>query len=139
MKRPGTKVEYALLAALDLAEHYAPQTPVRVGHIAQRTGTPPKYLAQILLKLKSAALVNSVRGPHGGYWLMRRPQLISVAQVITACEYDPRELPSVSQPMAPLQKALDSLWEELEKEHISFLSSISLADLLAHAREASEE
>ena len=139
MKRPGKKVEYALLAALDLAEHYAPQTPVQVGHIAHRTGTPPNYLVQILLKLKAAALVNSVRGPGGGYWLMRRPELISVAQVITASEYGRKEPSSPSGAPPPLQKALDSLWEELEKEHIRLLSSISLADLLARVRELSQE
>jgi len=129
-----------LLAALDLAEHYAPQTPVRVGHIAQRTGTPPKYLVQILLKLKAAALVNSVRGPHGGYWLVRRPELISVAQVISAAEHvheEPFDSPPHQQ--EPLQRAIHSLWRDLEEQHRRFLSGISLADLLARTRESGRQ
>ena len=57
------RLEYALLAAVDLAARYDPKAFVKVGAIARRTGAPEKYLGQILLRLKARALVSSASGP----------------------------------------------------------------------------
>jgi Rrf2 family protein len=75
------KSEYAFLAMIDLAEHYA-DGPVRIADICARKTIPRKYLEQILLQLKGAGLVRSARGPAGGYRLAREPDKIYLAELI---------------------------------------------------------
>ncbi|MHC4789573.1 MAG: Rrf2 family transcriptional regulator [Planctomycetota bacterium] len=124
------KTRYALLAALDLAEHYQPGTCVKVREIAARTGAPAKYLVHILLALKRKALVNSTRGPKGGYWLLRRPGLISAAEVIEAVASG-RDGRAGQEADDPYDRAIDLLWAEAERRQRAFLAEVSLADLVA--------
>jgi len=131
--------EYALLAALDLAEHYGPDSPIKAGHIAQRTGTPPGYLVQILSKLKAAALIKTVRGPAGGYCLMRRPDLISAAQILSAVGSGPKRSRADSAAPTAAHRAIHALWQDIERNRSRLLSEISLADLAERAKELTEE
>ena len=130
MMRFSRKTEYALLAAMDLAEHYEGERPVPVSHIAARTGSPPKYLAQILPELKGAAIANSTRGPKGGYWLMRRPELISAAEVIAAVEPERRRSAPAGGIPPSYGKALEQVCDKLGQHVRSYLSDLTLADLL---------
>jgi len=129
MSKFSAKVEYALLAALDLAAQYEPEKPVAVSAIAARTGTPSGYLVQILLALKRAALVRSARGPRGGYWLMCPPRLISLAQIVEAVESS-RPGDRARSAARPGRKAIDELAQTLEKDRRAFLAGISLAEFL---------
>ena len=126
-----SKTRYALLAAMDLAAHYRRDTPIKVEDIAGRTGAPVKYLGQIPLRLKMRALVGSVQGPGGGYWLMRRPELISVAEVLGAVATTRRTRTTF--PESPYGAALDRLAQEMRETERRLLSSISLADLAARS------
>src|SRR5919108_2967689 len=84
--RISAKAEYACVAMLELAaSHRAPQ-PLRIKAIADAQGIPQRFLVQILLQLKTAGLVASVRGASGGYQLARAPERITVADVITAID-----------------------------------------------------
>jgi len=127
------RLEYALLAAVDLAARYDPKAFVKVGAIARRTGAPEKYLGQILLRLKARALVRSASGPTGGYRLMRRPEMISVAEVIeaVACPGDGRRRRSI--PPGPYTPAVDWLAASIREGRRRLLSSITLANLAEHA------
>jgi Rrf2 family protein len=129
MKSFDAKTRYALMAALDLAEHSASGKPVRIREIAARTGVPPKYLVHILLQLKRRALVNSTRGAKGGYWLMRPAELISAAEVVGAVASDYRHL---SRPLLEVayDQAIERLWGEAERRRREFLARTTLADLL---------
>ncbi len=89
--RVSRKGEYALRAMIDLALWYG-EGPVTVAEVSRREGIPRKFLQQILLQLKQAGLVQSVRGPSGGYALIRPPGKITLAQVL-------REIDG---PLAPL-------------------------------------
>jgi Rrf2 family protein len=86
----SAKTEYACIAVLELAARQAAENmaaePVRIRDIADRHGIPSRFLVQILLQLKAAGLVASVRGATGGYRLARAAERISVAQVIGAIE-----------------------------------------------------
>jgi len=124
----GSKVRYALLAAMDLAAHYDPDTPVKVEEIAGRTGAPAKYLAQILLLLKAQALVRSRQGPGGGYILMRRPELISAAEVWEAAAAADVSGEWIAD--SPYGAALHWLAAEVAEGERRFLASVSLADLV---------
>jgi len=75
------KSEYACLAIIDLAEQRG-QGYVATAEIARRKHIPRKYLEQILLSLRRAGQVKSIRGAEGGYQLARPPEEISVADVV---------------------------------------------------------
>ena len=79
------KTRYALRSLLYLAEESG-EEPVRLARIAQTQQVPPKYLELIMLELKKAGLVTSVRGPKGGYRLTRDPAGISFGEVVRAMQ-----------------------------------------------------
>ncbi len=124
------KTRYALLATLDLAQHHSPKKPVKAREIAARTGAPAKYLVHILLRLKRKALVNSTRGPSGGYWLVRPPELISVAEVIAAVQ-ESRKRGRSDRTEDSHEQIVSRLWTDAERKRHQFLSQVTLADLLS--------
>jgi len=76
----SAKTEYACIAMLELAAHYGTGQPVRVRRIAERHEVPARFLVQILLQLKGAGLVASVRGAAGGYQLLKPPEQVTLGQ-----------------------------------------------------------
>src|SRR5438270_7819766 len=84
--RISAKAEYACVAMLELAANHADAQPVRIKAIADAQGIPQRFLVQILLQLKTAGLVASVRGASGGYQLAKRPDSITLAAVINAID-----------------------------------------------------
>ena len=79
------KTRYALRALLFLVEE-GRGAPVRAQAIAETQRIPRKYLELIMLELKAAGLVESVRGPKGGYRLTRAPRDISFGEIVRASE-----------------------------------------------------
>jgi Rrf2 family protein len=79
------KTRYALRSLLYLVEQNV-ETPVQLARIAETQQVPPKYLELIMLELKKAGLVTSVRGPKGGYRLTRDPAAISFGEVVRAMQ-----------------------------------------------------
>lgn len=75
------KGEYALRAMIVLGLEYG-AGPIQIREIAERERIPKKFLEQILLELKRAGLVESTRGVGGGYRLIKRPEDVTVAQVV---------------------------------------------------------
>jgi len=73
--------EYACLALIDLAQHYNIGL-VKISDVSSRSNIPKKFLEQILLNLKSAGYVKSVRGANGGYKLAKEPCEITLAETI---------------------------------------------------------
>jgi Rrf2 family protein len=73
--------EYALLALIHLARAEQ-EGYVAVAAIAEAQGLPPKFLEQLLMTLKRARIVQSQKGPRGGYRLARPAEKISLAEVI---------------------------------------------------------
>ena len=78
-----SKVDYALRALLDLAAQ-APGRPTQSREIAARREIPESYLNQLLVVLRRAGLVRSVRGASGGYVLGKEPRQITAADVVRA-------------------------------------------------------
>ncbi len=81
----STRSRYGLRAVFDIAYHSG-GLATQVKAIAQREEITPRYLEQIFQKLKRAGIVKSIRGPKGGYYLARKPDRISVSDVIRAME-----------------------------------------------------
>src|SRR6266404_2794862 len=112
--RISAKAEYACIAMVHLALHYRDPIPVRIKAIADAHGIPQRFLVQILLQLKTAGLVASVRGAAGGYQLARAPDRISLADIINAVTDrgpDARSDPVVL-PASGAVRAVRSVWQE---------------------------
>lgn len=76
-----TRSEYALLAIVYLARHKNPGY-ISIDTIATAQSIPPKFLEQLMLALKRAHFLRSAKGQKGGYQLAKRPNQISLAEVI---------------------------------------------------------
>ena len=100
--RITTRGKVAVSAMTDLALHQR-MKPVSLTTISQRQGTSLSYLEQLFSALRRAGLVESTRGPGGGYTLARKPEQIAVAEIILAVEnmevddYQPLTPPQVAQ------------------------------------------
>ena len=79
------KTEYALRALFELAKRNG-NDPVPVSVIAEAQAIPPRFLENVLIQIKAAGIVESVRGRDGGYRLARPPEEITMGQVIRAME-----------------------------------------------------
>jgi Rrf2 family protein len=135
--RVSAKAQYACFAMLQLARSYGDRQPVRVKAIGDAHGIPQRFLVQILLQLKGAGLVASVRGASGGYQLTRPPEEISLADVINTIDRTPESPPLVKVPETPLVRAVRAVWHDIHVEEQRMLSSLSLADLVRRAQEIS--
>ncbi|MBE9525623.1 MAG: Rrf2 family transcriptional regulator, partial [Proteobacteria bacterium] len=78
-----TKGRYAVTAMLDLAIHYE-NGPITLADISTRQEISLSYLEQLFSKLRKNSLVDSARGPGGGYRLSRLADDIAVAEIIAA-------------------------------------------------------
>src|SRR6266478_916215 len=129
--RVSAKAEYACVAMIELARNYGEPQPVRVKAIADAHGIPQRFLVQILLQLKGAGLVASVRGASGGYQLTRPPQAISLADIINVIDSG---LPSRTSPLPPAgsraQKAVRLVWQDIQAEEQRLLEENTLAELV---------
>jgi Rrf2 family cysteine metabolism transcriptional repressor len=83
------RTDYAAIAVLELARRHGDGRPVRLREIGAAEGMPEGFLTQILLRLKAAGIVESVRGAAGGYRLARPPAEITLADVREAVEGHP--------------------------------------------------
>jgi Rrf2 family protein len=104
--------------------------------LAEAERLPADYVEQILLRLRRAELVESVRGARGGYFLSRDPASITVRDVMTASEHQTFEMNCDSHPVdaercAPSSScSIRPVWLALQRRVDDLLSSITLADLL---------
>lgn len=130
--RLTTKGRYAVTAMLDLAFHYQEGTTA-LGEIARRQGISLSYLEQLFAKLKRGGLVDSVRGPGGGYTLTADPSQISVADIVIAINenIDATRCGGERNCQGEEVCLTHDLWEDLSKRIYEFLHAVSLADLIA--------
>ena len=138
--RVSAKTEYACIAMLELASQYGSNEPVRIRRIAERHSVPPRFLVQILLQLKGAGLVASVRGAAGGYHLIKPPQEITLGQVMEVIDGTSEEngLTSSASPDSPAVKVLMQTWKEVGDMQRKMLNSINLASLLDRTKAQDE-
>ena len=129
--RLSTKGRYAVTAMMDLAIHHG-QGPVTLADISENQGISLSYLEQLFARLKKNNLVEGLRGPGGGYRLSRRPDDISVADVITAIgEGIDSTLCEGNEDCQDGEQCLThELWTRLGQEIYDFLNDITLASFL---------
>jgi Rrf2 family protein len=135
--RVTTWTEYSLIISLHLARHgRGAGEPVAARELADAERLPADYVEQILLRLRRAGLVESVRGAKGGYYLARDPSAISVRDVMTASEHQTFEVNCESHPVDAerchpgTSCSIRPVWLALQQRVDELLGGISLADLM---------
>lgn len=89
------KTKYAINALLHLAREYG-SGPVRVSDVAVENNIPQKFLEAILLELRNAGILGSKKGKMGGYYLLKKPEDVNLAQVLRLMDGAIALLPCVS-------------------------------------------
>lgn len=129
--RLTTKGRYAVTAMLDLAVHYQ-GGPITLSDISKRQGISLSYLEQLFSRLRKNGLVDSARGPGGGYRLSRAASEICVADVITAVDekVDAMRCEGKGDCQDNGQCLTHELWCDLSAQIYSFLKGIDLGQLV---------
>ena len=130
--RLTTRGRYAVTAMLDLALH-SQSRPVSLAEISERQTISLSYLEQLFSRLRKAGLVDSVRGPGGGYLLVGQADLVGVADIIKAVNesIDSTNCGGKGDCQGGSICLTHNLWDDLSRQINDFLSGISLADLVA--------
>ncbi|MBI4643562.1 MAG: Rrf2 family transcriptional regulator [Deltaproteobacteria bacterium] len=125
--RLSTRSRYGTRLMLDMAEHYN-EGPIHLMKIAQRQGISVKYLEQIIIPLKKAQYVKSVRGPKGGHILAKPPEEITVGVSLVECSHNATVCDR--SPICPTRH----IWQEAAEAMFAKLASVTLADLLVKTK-----
>ncbi len=131
--RLTTKGRFAVTAMVDLALRQN-RGPVTLAAISGRQHISLSYLEQLFGKLRRASLVSSTRGPGGGYNLAQVPAGISVADIVTAVDepLDATQCGGKENCHDDKRCMTHDLWATLNEKMQEYLSSVTLADLVAH-------
>jgi len=133
----STKGRYAMVALVDLATA-RPEQLTSLAEISKRQDISLPYLEQLFVKLRRAGLVDSVRGPGGGYRLAREPATIRISEVLEAVDETVSAMHTgagvtggVSGSRA--QSMTNRLWESLSAQVYVFLHQTTLGDVMKNA------
>ncbi len=128
------KVEYALLALLEMANQYHLQTPLTVSEITAKQAVPERYLEQILGTLRRGGLLKSQRGFGGGYLLAREPNQISILDIVMLIEGDSKEMAKGELGTIEMQ-LIQQNWRQANLAAQKVLGDCSLEDLCKQSQE----
>ncbi|AUT01425.1 transcriptional regulator [Nostoc sp. CENA543] len=129
-----TKGHYSVKALLDLSLQ-PDYGPASVKVISKRQDIPAPYLEKLLIEMRRAGLVKSIRGSVGGYQLAKKPAQISIGQILEAVGETVTNLPHHTPTPAQTEDWVTfSLWQRLNQKLKEALYSITLADLYYDAR-----
>lgn len=129
----SSRCEYAARAIVELARNPRAEEPLTATYLAERRQIPEKYLVHILLQLKRAGLVRSVRGAQGGYLLGRDPEDITLFDIVQAIDgpiLDP--LPVDDTAGSDLRAA----WRRSAKDIAEVLQRTTVRDIVDKATKA---
>ena len=129
----SVKSDYAARAVLGLALHYPEGKAMRVEALAREQGIPANYLVQILIELKSQAIVRSVRGKEGGYLLARAPAQITLGDVLQAVHGQVFDSPALEDPSCAPE--LRRAWKQLQDTMQRSADAITFQELLDQTAE----
>lgn len=129
-----TKGHYSVKALLDLSLQVS-DVPVSTKAIAARQEIPAPYLEKLLIEMRRAGLVKSIRGSIGGYQLAKPPSQISIGEILEAVGEKMTDIPQISAiPNHAEDWVTVSLWRRLNQKIKAALYNITLADLYYDAR-----
>lgn len=133
-------MKYALKALLVLGDEAAKDSPepLTIEKIAKRSDTPKRFLEQILLEIRNAGVVSSIRGRSGGYVLIKRPEDISISEMVRLIDGPIAPLPCLSR--SAYRRCEDctdeascrirKIFAEIFWSYLILIESLTLADML---------
>ena len=134
----SAKFEYACLAVFELAARHGRGEPVRIREIAAAHGIPSRFLVQILLQLKSAGLVHSIRGAAGGYQLAREPEEITLLDVMMVVDAQLGQAATSATRNTPTTRVLQRTWKQVAAKERELLADVTFAGLVERLKGAPE-
>lgn len=132
----NTKMRYGTRALLELALHYE-QGALSLGQIAAAQGISEKYLESLLGMLRAAGLVQSQRGPQGGYRLARPPAQITLREVWDVLEGPEAFVPCTQEPETCPRWATcvtHEVWAKMYAAAMQVLETTTLEDLVIRSQ-----
>ncbi|MBU4304765.1 MAG: Rrf2 family transcriptional regulator [Candidatus Omnitrophica bacterium] len=136
----STRARYGTRLMVELGLHYG-EGPIFLKDIAKNEDISLKYLSQIIIPLKTAGLVDSFRGAHGGYLLTRPPDQITMKEVIEILEGNFNLVECVKSPSSCSRISLcatRNLWSVLGEKITQVLEGVTLAALVSRCKEKQE-
>jgi len=136
----STQSRYGVRAIFDIAFH-SEGIEAQVKDISRRQGISPRYLEQIFQKLKRGGILGSRRGPSGGYILIRKPDEITVGDIvrITEGQVDPVRCLDPEGRNTPCTRSGECVtqivWNEAGKRLKDYFDSLTIKDLCSMAKE----
>ena len=135
------KAKYAINSLVRLAKEYD-KGPILIDSIAKAEHIPKKFLEVILLDLRNAGILGSRRGPGGGYYLLRKPKDVNMAEVIRLFDGPIALLPCVTYKYYERCEecrdeeicGIRSVIQEVRNETVKILKANTLADILKRER-----
>ena len=129
-----SKGRYAVMAMADLAKNNITQ-PISLNEISLRQGISLSFLEQLFFRLKKNNLVQSTRGPHGGYILSRVPEQIKLSSIINAVDEQIKTVKCKKESKKgcngkSIKCITHDLWDDLEIHINSFFEKNTLKDII---------
>jgi Rrf2 family protein len=131
----STRTRYGMRAILELALAYK-AGPLQIRVIAERQNISSKYLEQLVGIMRTAGLVRSIRGPHGGYVLARDPEEIKLSEIFRILEGPVLTVECVDHENVCPSHAdcvTRQLWIQVNEAMLSVLENKTLYDLMGMA------
>ena len=133
----STRSRYGTRLMMDMARHYR-EGPLQLGDIAKRQEVSVKYLEQIIIPLKKARYIESVRGRKGGHILTKPPEEITVGEIVARLENGNGLVECAA--VATVCERADAcptrlLWKEAYEAMFDRLEAVTLADLVERAED----
>ncbi|MBI9101951.1 MAG: Rrf2 family transcriptional regulator [Spirochaetales bacterium] len=132
--RITTKGRYGLRAVLVLAIE-EDEKPVPIRYIAEKENLSPEFLEQIFFRLKKAGIIFSTRGAGGGFKLNKRPEEITILEIMTAVGEDINLSPCDTPKDSPCDRIdtckTTALWQNGTNMMRDYFASITLSDAMA--------
>ena len=127
--RVSQKLDYALHAMLELAIRADRPESARTAEIARQQRIPEKFLEAIVVELRRAGLIVSLRGPVGGHRLARPAQEISIGDIWRAIEGSQPEQSGARTRNNKGADPFQDVWDEVDKATANVVDSITLAEM----------
>jgi Rrf2 family protein len=132
----STRIRYGVRALMDIAEH-GTAGPVSLKDVARRQGVSEQYLEQLVLLLKGAGFVRSVRGAHGGFVLSRQATEIRLSEIVEILGGTIKLVDCLSDQEVCARAdccAVRDVWHEANEAFRNVLAAVTLADLVERQR-----
>jgi Rrf2 family protein len=137
----STRSRYGARLMFELALNYGKE-PVLLRNIAKNQNISEKYLSKIIIPLKAAGFVNSLRGAHGGYVLAKAPANISIKEIVELLEGDITPVECVKNSSLCKQASVcptRDVWCKLNNQISETLKNISLEEIVNNSKSKEDE